>query len=125
MQINQGDLLRTKIAQSRMKVQDVAKQAKLPPSSLYDMYKRTDVPRSKLQAVCDVLGISIREFYMDMETDPEQLTNEGQAEYFPTAQIEMLRRECGFLKEQVKHLNTIIALLNEKLAALQPQQRNL
>ncbi len=119
MQIHQGELLKEKVAQSKLKVHEIAAQAKLPTSSLYDLYKRIDVPRSKLQAICDVLHINIREFYLDLTENNNSLTSEDQAEYYTRAQVEMLRRECGFLKEQVKHLNTIIALLNEKLAALQ------
>jgi hypothetical protein len=125
MQIHQGKLLKEKIARSRMKVQDVARDAKLAPSSLYDMYKKSDVPRTKLKTICGIIHADIRDFYVDLFTtqgDPAAVANqlgEEPAEYSISPDIDLLRQKCIFLEEQVKHLNTIIDLLNEKLAVLQ------
>jgi Cro/C1-type HTH DNA-binding domain len=125
MQIHQGKLLKEKIARSRMKVQDVARDAKLAPSSLYDMYKKSDVPRTKLKTICSIIHADIRDFYVDLFTIPGEqaaeanLFSEEQAEYSTSPDIELLRQRCIFLQQEVKHLNTIVDLLKEKLAVLQ------
>ncbi len=120
MHIHQGKLLKEKVDNGKYKVLDLARIARIPISSLYDLYKKEYLPMRKLESLCKILEVDIREFYPQMVTVSRKKTKnvvtDSQADYGYKKEMERLTKENKLLTEQVESMKKIIELQNEKIS---------
>jgi hypothetical protein len=103
---HQGKIIKAAVDASKLRVHDIAQLAKIPVSSLYDIFKKEDIPRKKLERLCEVLELNFEETYFGTQTilDPEQ-------EYVPKADMDKVVVENDYLKLRVADLERIISLM--------------
>jgi DNA-binding Xre family transcriptional regulator len=110
MPIHQGKKLKKAVDDSKLRVKDIAEKAQIPISSLYDIFKKEDVPRKKLEKLCEVLEVNLDEMYFESQelSDPNALYEELQNE------IRQLKAENLLHKQRTADLEQIIRLMNER-----------
>jgi DNA-binding Xre family transcriptional regulator len=112
---HQGKIIKTAVDASKLRVNDIARMAKIPVSSLYDIFKKEDIPRKKLERLCEVLELNFEETYFGSQTmlDPELV-------YVLKADMDKVVFENDFLKKRVTDLERIISLMDGSKNTDQP-----
>jgi DNA-binding Xre family transcriptional regulator len=112
---HQGKTIKAAVDASKLRVNDIARMAKIPVSSLYDIFKKEDIPRKKLERLCEALELNFEETYFGPQTilDPQQT-------YVLKADMDKVVFENDFLKQRVADLEKIISLIDRNKNADQP-----
>lgn len=100
MQVHQGLRLKKKVEISRFKVKQIVQKSGIAKSSLYDMYKKPELLRSKVEPVLNAINITADDFFASVEPASNVL-NEPQEPYGQRAIIEMLKQEIEALKQAI------------------------
>src|SRR5436853_4300136 len=103
MFFHHGSRLKKLIDKSPMQVSEISKKSGVALSSLYDIYKKEELTRSKIGPILKVLNIEPEDFF-----NGKTSLEEPQPAYY--AEIEALKRENQLLREQVAQLKEIIEL---------------
>ncbi len=105
---HQGKIIKTAVDASKLRVHDIARMAEIPVSSLYDIFKKEDIPRKKLEKLCEVLGLNFEETYFGSQTmlDPQH-------GYVLKADFEKLEKENDLLHKRIADLERIISLMDK------------
>lgn len=111
MPIHQGEMLKKAVDASKLKIKEISQKSGVPVSSLYDLFKKVDVPRRKLEKLCTILGIEVDPFYWPLAQIND---GDGQPKIFSPAEIERLLAENELLRKRIADMETIINLMNEK-----------
>lgn len=112
---HQGKIIKAAVDASKLRVHDIASLAGIPVSSLYDIFKKEDIPRKKLEKLCEVLGLDFEETYFGTQItlDPEQ-------QYVLKADFEALQKENEWLNKRISDLERIISLMETSQKPEQP-----
>jgi FtsZ-binding cell division protein ZapB len=97
MPFHQGSRIKNLIEKSQYKISDIIKKSGIAHSSIFDLFKKEEIVRSKLLPILDILKITYEEF-MGTSTSTE---------------IEDLKKENATLK------NENIQLLKDKIDLMQ------
>jgi hypothetical protein len=108
-QFHQGMRLKKLIDNSHLLLTDIAEKTKMQRGSLYYMFDKEEILRSKILPILKVLEISPDDFY-----NQNSLVEDPQAAFGIKAENEALKRENELLRAQVKQLNEIIDLMKRK-----------
>lgn len=110
---HQGNRLRWLIENSIVKIADISEKSNIPVSSLYDLYKKEDIPRAKLEALCKVMEWDIKQFYPELFTGVEE----------PAASYEILKERAKSLEQMIKDKEVIIIQQTEIIELLKKSKR--
>jgi DNA-binding Xre family transcriptional regulator len=110
MPIHQGKKIKKAVDESKLRVMDIAAKAGIPISSLYDIFKKEDIPRKKLKKLCEVLELSLDEMYFESQEISEPFQKVINPELL------RLTAENELLKKRIEDLERIINLINESKA---------
>ena len=106
MQVNQGSRLKNYIEKSAFTIQEICDNANVPYSSLYDMFKRSELLPSKVRPVLRLLNVSFAEFY--------GFENPDETAAPPPDETTVLKRENELLRRQLVDKEEIIYLLKKQ-----------
>ncbi len=112
---HQGKIIKAAVDASKLRVHDIARLAEIPVSSLYDIFRKEDIPRKKLERLCEVLNLNFEETYFGTQTmlDPDLV-------YVPKADMDKVVFQNDFLKQRVADLERIISLMDGSKNTEQP-----
>jgi hypothetical protein len=112
---HQGKIIKAAVDASKSRVHDIARMAKVPVSSLYDIFRKEDIPRKKLERLCEVLELNFEETYFGPQTilDPQLV-------YVLKADFEALEKENDLLNKRIADLERIISLMDKNKNTEQP-----
>jgi hypothetical protein len=105
--IHQGKMLKAAVDNSKQRVLDIAGAAGIPVSSLYDLFKKEDVPRLKLKKLCDALDLVLSDFYY-----PTRKVSEGYMGLDKQSDLDRLVAENELLRKRIEDLEKIISLID-------------
>lgn len=108
-QFHNGFRLKNKIEKSHLKLKIISEKSGIPLSSIYDMYKKPELLRSKIKPILDVIEVDIDQFYQTKQDAPKQLEESGLK-----VENEALKREIALLKQNLEVKEEIIQLLKHK-----------
>lgn len=111
--IHQGRKLKEAVDRSKLRIQDISKLSEIPVSSLYDIFKKEDVPRKKLYRLCEILELDSDEFYF-----PAQSMEDGSVSYITPDAHDKVLSENEHLKGRIIELERIIASLTASVENL-------
>jgi hypothetical protein len=111
--IHQGRKLKEAVDRSKLRIQDISKLSEIPISSLYDIFKKEDVPRKKLYKLCEILELDSDDFYF-----PTQTMEDGQPPYVTPEAHDKVIAENDHLKGRIVELEKIIASLTASVENL-------
>ncbi len=111
--IHQGRKLKDAVDRSKLRIQDISKLSEIPVSSLYDIFKKEDVPRKKLYRLCEILELDSDEFYF-----APQNAEDGHLPIITPEAHEKIISENDHLKGRIVELERIIASLTASVENL-------
>lgn len=103
-QFHQGLRLQNKIQKSPLKLKVISEKSGVPVSSVYDLYKKPELLRSKIKPILDVLEIDADTFYGFKTDESKDLLME----------IERLKAEVLTLRRELELKEEIIQLLKKR-----------
>jgi predicted transcriptional regulator len=113
MPIHQGRMLKDAVDRSKLRIQDISKLSGIPVSSLYDIFKKEDVPRKKLYKLCEILELDSDDFYFAPNN-----ADEGKMPIITPEAHEKIIGENEQLKGRIVELERIIASLTASVENL-------
>ncbi len=114
MPIHQGKKLKAAVDASKLKVKEISEKSGIAVSSMYDIFRKEDVPRRKLQKLCEALGIDFDEFYWPIAL----VDDDGKGYTNLATENERLRGETDYQKQRISDMEKIIMLLNKQVDML-------
>jgi hypothetical protein len=103
MQFHQGLRLKNFIENSKFKVKDISEKSGVALSSLYDLYKKNEILKSRLEPILNAIEVDLDTFY-GVKSDLKE----------SKSVTESLKREIELLKQQLQAKDEIIDLLKNK-----------
>ena len=111
IRIHQGQKLKQLVENNKLKQSEILNLTGFAKSSLYEIYKKEDVPRATLEKLCNVLNEDIRQFF------PELVRIGGD----PGEDYEYLKQRVKSL-EQIVHDKEMIIHTQQELIDLLKQK---
>jgi hypothetical protein len=114
MQQHQGLRLKKIIELSHLKIKDISELSGIPHSSLYDLYKKPEILRVKIEPILKVLGVDPVLFYSDHKLDIEQ-------SLIPIIKNADLNKEIGIIHERLLRLDGYTTVMFDTVVNLLSQ----
>lgn len=108
-QYHQGSRLKKFVDKSEYTLKEISEKSDVPTSSIYDMFKKSELLPSKFLPLLKVMGVTMLEFEGKRSKGEEVDIIQKM-----TLEIESLKRENELLKQQIASKDEIIQLLKLK-----------
>lgn len=113
--VHQGQKLKYVIEKSNYTVEQIATWAGMHRTTIYNLFARAEIPRSKLEKICRPIGVEIDIFY-GVETDPDQVIQD------PTAEYRILQERVKSLEQMIEAKEVIIINQAEMIELLKEKR---
>src|SRR4051812_18467684 len=108
MQSHHGSKLKKLIEKSGMTFVRVSEKSEVPLSSMYDMFKKEELTRKKIETILNALEISPDDFFIGNRG------KEGEDLKVCMDKVQMLESQVEILRQTIEDKNQIIELLKKK-----------
>lgn len=113
--VHHGQKLKHVIEKSKYTVEQIATWAGMHRTTIYNLFARAEIPRSKLEKICRPIGVEIDIFY-GVETDPDQVIQD------PTAEYRILQERVKSLEQMIEAKEVIIINQAEMIELLKEKR---
>ena len=109
MQFHEGMRLKNFIEKSHLEVKEIALKADIPRTTLYGMFEKKELLRSKVEIILAVLKVPVNKFYT---LSNDLLEDDGGQDFLN--ENSQLRQIINLLKKQIEQNEEVIALLKKR-----------